>query len=52
MGEIHKNMNSDSIIFLAVDCVLTELPKEVGNVSDGAQLYELISQVKFLTQMD
>jgi hypothetical protein len=22
------------------------------NVSDGAQLYELISQVKFLTQMD
>jgi hypothetical protein len=32
MGEIHKNMNGEGIIFLAVDCVPTKLPKEVGNV--------------------
>ncbi len=31
MGEIHKDMNGEGIIFLAVDCVPTELPKEVGN---------------------
>jgi hypothetical protein len=31
---------------------LTNATAAQHNVSDGAQLYELISQVKFLTQMD
>ncbi len=29
--EVHKDMHGEGIIFLAVDCVTTELPKEVGN---------------------
>jgi alpha-aminoadipic semialdehyde synthase len=44
MGEIHKDMNGEGIIFLAVDCVPTELPKEATK-HFGDVLYPFLSSM-------